>query len=141
MTSFKKYKLVDDNAATEGLEVRAEKWGHYVGTFTVRFINQFDQRLEKELTRIRKSHAYLRKQKSLPDIDNLIVVLADYAIMDWKDVLDEEGKQVKFSPELAIEFLSDEDNHWIVYELVVAAYDGSLFQPVEAFDPVKNSHK
>jgi hypothetical protein len=141
MTNFKKKALVDKSAA-EGTEFEVMVGDESHGTFKLRFVNRYIQSVEKELIHIRKAYARELKVAKLDNRQNLVVMLTDYALLDWKGIEaeDDDGNtyEVEFSHEDARAFFSDPDNFWIAEYLMLKATDPIEFQPIEEFDIAKN---
>lgn len=136
MSKFKK-KLLVDNETAKGIRVDIRKNGVDFGGFDVRFIAGHLQSVENELTKLRKARCRELKVKELSPTENMLVLLVDYALVGWDRIEGEDGKFVPFSHADAREFFSDEDNMWIVLELLQTAMDASNYA-AEEFDVLGN---
>lgn len=135
MTKFKRKNRYDSARASEGIWVDAGDNGEF-GSFLVRFVDPSLTSVDLELKRIRASRAASLKMKNLTDVLALRALVVDYALLDWKCIEDEDGKEVPFSTEAAWEFFGEESENWILQQIASEAVTVENFKGV---DPVKNS--
>ena len=97
---------VDKNAQKVGI------WEDMDGSsFRIASISQGSY--QKRLTRLRKpySRAIERETVNPDDLNGIFCkALAEHILVDWKDVIDGNGKEVEYSVTAAISVLQDNDN-------------------------------
>lgn len=142
---FKQYHRFDNAKAKYGVEhaIRDEA-DNYYGKFTTSLFDQHSQYTIVATERFNRLHSESMKAKG--DYANTFAFV-ELCVHDWKDVLDENGKQVKFSKEAAFELLTakwdtgelDEDgkaveanNNWLADRLIKLTSDVRNYQA----DPV-----
>lgn len=133
---FNRKKRFDAARAEEGIWIDAESGDEVFGSFKVRYTDGTLTSVDLEMKRIRASRCAALKVKKLSEIEAFRAVIADYSLLDWKGIEDEDGNAVPFSSENAWEYFSDEATTWVLLNLISEASDPANFKSV---DPVKNS--
>jgi hypothetical protein len=154
MAKFKKHKpRFDIKVANEGREIYAEDMhGTYYGTFRVALVDTSLPRVRKAAERIQFTpvNGPIGAKSDVKDIERVVRVFIEVALLDWRDVLDEDDKQIPFTKDNAFEFFTqfeiDESSGeryytyiWLLNQLSRESENFHNFQPSEQKElPEKN---
>lgn len=133
---FKKYHRFDNAKAKYGVEHSIyDEVGNFYGTFKTSLFDPFSKYIQVATERFSRENQDNEKMKG--DFANTFAFV-ELCIHDWKDVLDENGKAVKFSKEAAFELLTakwdsgeadedgkaiEENNQWLTEKLIEVTRD------------------
>lgn len=154
MAKFKKLKpRFDINVANEGREIYVEDvHGTYLGTFRVALVDPTLPRVRKAAERIQFApvNGPIGAKAEAKDIERVARVFVEVALLDWRDILDENDKQIPFSKQDAFEYLTQQDidpvtgekyytHVWLLNHLSRESENIHNFQPMEQKElPEKN---
>ena len=133
---FRKYHRFDNSKAEYGVEHTViDEAGNNYGTFKTSLFDIHSKYIQKATERFNRENADNPKMKG--EFGN-VFAFVEICLHDWKDVVDENGKQVKFSKEAAFELLADDDNSWFLNTLIGMSRDVTLYKadPVAKQDEV-----
>lgn len=124
-TKFRKYHRFDTTKAQYGVEHRIEdEAGNYYGTFKTSLFDPFNKYLKVETERFERECA--KDEKNLGQFKDIFAFI-QLCMKDWKDVLDEDGSEVPYSPDEAFDLFTDEDNAYLVNRLIAETRDVSNY--------------
>lgn len=144
---FKTYQRFNSTKAKYGVGHSIyDEAGNYYGNFTTSLFDIHSKFIQVETER------FNRESKSNPKMNSdhaNVFAFVEICVHGWDDVLDENGKQVKFTKEAAFELLTmkwtatelndkgepeevDYDNSWLIEAIIAKSRDVSLYQA----DPV-----
>lgn len=159
MTKFKLPKpRFDRKIANEGREIYiTDENGTYWGTFRIALVDNLSPKVQIAVEKYKRKYAALAQRgKAVSGADRLQAeAFVELALLDWKGVNDwspdaEDGAEMKFSPEKALEFftLSETDEEtgetyyhtaWLLQRLSREAEDITNFQPAEQTEDVEGN--
>lgn len=118
---FKKYHRFDQSKAEYGVEhpIR-DAAGNYYGKFKTSLFDPYSKYVQVATERFQRDN----KDNSILEGEHAnLFAFVEICLHDWKDVLDDKGKQVPFTKEAAFELLNDEDNLWLRNTLIEMTTD------------------
>jgi hypothetical protein len=126
VVKFKKYNRFDAVKAAKGINhAIIDEPGNNYGTFRTSLFDPFSKFIQVETERFHRVNADNVNKTG----DNASVfAFVEICVHDWSDVLDENGKPVKFSKELAFAYLIDTDNSWAAMKLISLSQDVLNYQ-------------
>jgi len=89
-------------------------------------------------------HKPLREQRAKDMVSDDVLsdiakkVVARYILLDWKNLLDEKGKEIKYSEEKAYEIISDPENDLFYTWVLEAASEEQNFRKQSMEDELGN---
>lgn len=118
---FRKYHRFDAVKAQYGVpHPIKDEAGNYYGTFTTSLFDPFSKYLKLETERFEREHS--KDEKNLGEFKEIFAFI-QLCMKDWKDVFDEDGNEVPYSPDAAFELFTDEDNSFLVNALIAETRD------------------
>lgn len=127
---FRKYHRFDAAKAEYGVEhTITDEVGNVYGTFKTSLFDIHSKYIQTATERFNRENGDNPKFKG--EHANTFAFI-EICLHDWKDVLDENGKQVKFSKEEAFELLKDSENSFLLNTLIAMSRDVALYK----VDPV-----
>lgn len=125
---FKKIIRFDVDKATKGVAHRiTDNNGNEYPTFTTRFLDPFNKYLKVENERFEREHANDPQAKGK---FATIYAFVHVCVIGWDDMQDEDGNPIPYDPELAYDYLVDEDNAWFRERLLERASDEAFYRPL-----------
>jgi len=134
MGSLSKFRL-DKDKSTEGI------WVKFMADIEVKIARMYNPEFNKYYAEISEPYLnQIRRKTADKDTKSDLIkdAVAHCIIKDWKNIEDENGKPIKYSPEKALEIISDEANV-IFYDFVLdIANSFYLFFEQQKEQAVKN---
>jgi hypothetical protein len=101
---------------TEGI------WRHYYGSFYVKIARYMGANFQAKIRKMnKKQRDQLEKMQNLDDIGGIIgeekVLVAELILIDWKGLYDDDGNEIPYSREKAIENLGNQSFYREVIKL------------------------
>lgn len=125
---FKKIKRFDEDKASKGVaHTIIDKNDNEYGTWTVRFFDQYNKYLKVENER------YERENGEDPRAKGKfagVYAFVQVCVVGWENVLDEDGNAIPYDPELAFDYLVDEDNAWFREQLIERSQDERYYKAI-----------
>jgi hypothetical protein len=119
--AFKKHVRFDPTKAKDGVphHIVDENDNDY-GTWTSRLFDVHNKVLKVENDRYERMHA---KDPQATGKNSGVYAFVRVCLVGWDGVEDEDGNAIPFDPELAFDYLTDEDNAWFTGELIARSQD------------------
>ena len=117
-------KSVRELYATDSELKESGVWVDLNGQMSVKIRATGNKKHQELLNKLKKPYAYqFRKGSVDPDIELKINLKAmcRTILVDWKGFIDEEGKEMTFSPDTALALLSDKDYEELAGDILLAA--------------------
>lgn len=137
MTNFRIPKRVDPDLA-KGVDYHAEDG---FGTFRLKYMDNYSRVQEVAEQRIKRTYPEAAKQADDAEGDNIpliTAILVEIALVGWSGIFDEDGEEVPFSKEAALEYLSHDELRRTAVECNLFARTASNFRQIDAGAITKN---
>lgn len=107
--------LYDEKVADDGrwFTVTGDN-GKYYGEFKLRYVDEFSDRGALEFEKLRKKSSH--KVAAMGTWDKIAFYMCELRVVDWKGIKS-NGKEVKFTKELAFKFFSLEQHRHILWKV------------------------
>lgn len=135
MSSFTKRYATNETAAEEGVFV---DFGDGIQVKVARFDNKQSRDLRRKLEKPYRN--ILQRNRQLPpELEEKLAIqqIAEAVIKDWKGITDENGKEIKFTPEAAKEILTKYPD--FLNDVLTVSMERDLFRQEALEEDVKNS--
>lgn len=124
MAKLSKIQL-DPKAQVEGV------WINYVLDIDVKIANMGNVEYDSAIRRLSKPFTRGFRADRIPDDvmqDITMKAVAEYIVKDWKNIEDDKGKPIKYSPKKALELFKDPANRDFYKFIIASANDIELFR-------------
>lgn len=131
---------IDPDLSREGVWVTVVEgdppWQVRVARATVRFSRAFQQ-IDQEL-RDKMDDETATPEEELRYCELLAPIVVEQLIRDWRGLTDDEGNEIPYSQEKAVEIFSDPGFRFVLSRITLASVDLSLFHAREVGDEGKD---
>lgn len=81
-------------------------------------------------TRVRKDSKALTSKTALTDkaLECQTEIMAEFILLGWSGVFDDEGKEILYTPELGLKYFNDPEYHWFYKFVQQCANDADRFE-------------